>query len=170
MVVLILPMTPGDVDAIVEIEKLSFSTPWSRSALLSELRYPRQAVYLVARVKGRVVGYVGMWTVGNEDILRTLPCIRLQGGCWNRFLSLIARREFISMLSPLRCGSLMSEPGSCMREWVLWHRASEPGIIVIITKMQLLCGDMSRYRIWHFDKGRYTSFCLLLARGEVGEI
>jgi ribosomal-protein-alanine N-acetyltransferase len=66
MVVLILPMTPGDVDAIVEIEKLSFSTPWSRSALLSELRYPRQAVYLVARVKGRVVGYVGMWTVGNE--------------------------------------------------------------------------------------------------------
>jgi len=66
VVVLILPMTPQDVDDIVEIEKLSFSTPWSRSALLGELRYPRQAVYLVARVKGRIVGYVGMWTVGDE--------------------------------------------------------------------------------------------------------
>lgn len=82
MLVLILPMTPEDVDAIVEIEKLSFSTPWSRSALLGELRYPRQAVYLVARVKGRIVGYVGMWTVANEGHITNIavhPDYRGQG-------------------------------------------------------------------------------------------
>jgi ribosomal-protein-alanine N-acetyltransferase len=82
VLVLILPMTPEDVDAIVEIEKLSFSTPWSRSALLGELRYPRQAVYLVARVKGRIVGYVGMWTVANEGHITNIavhPDYRGQG-------------------------------------------------------------------------------------------
>lgn len=82
VLVLILPMTPEDVDEIVEIEKLSFSTPWSRSALLGELRYPRQAVYLVARVKGRVVGYVGMWAVVNEGHITNIavhPVYRGQG-------------------------------------------------------------------------------------------
>jgi len=82
VVVLILPMTPGDVDEIVEIEKLSFSTPWSRSALLGELRYPRQAVYLVARVNGRIVGYVGMWAVADEGHITNIavhPEYRGQG-------------------------------------------------------------------------------------------
>lgn len=82
MPVLILPMTPDDVDDVVEIEKLSFSTPWSRSALLGELRYPNKTVYLVARVGGRIVGYVGLWIIMDEGHITNIavhPDYRGQG-------------------------------------------------------------------------------------------
>jgi ribosomal-protein-alanine N-acetyltransferase len=59
-------MVREDIKYIVEIEKLSFSTPWSSAAFLSELQHPEQTVYFVARVRGQVVGYVGMWIIMDE--------------------------------------------------------------------------------------------------------
>lgn len=59
-------MRVEDVDQVVEIERLSYRTPWSRRAFLSELRDNAYADYIVARCGGRVVGYAGMWLLFDE--------------------------------------------------------------------------------------------------------
>ncbi len=43
------PMTPQDVDAVVEIEQVAFTAPWSAQAYDYELRYNQMARYYVAR-------------------------------------------------------------------------------------------------------------------------
>ncbi|HZK00872.1 MAG TPA: ribosomal protein S18-alanine N-acetyltransferase [Tissierellaceae bacterium] len=66
MDIVIRAMDEEDIDEIVEIEKECFPTPWSRDAFLTEIRENNLAVYLVAELYGRVVGYGGMWLVLNE--------------------------------------------------------------------------------------------------------
>ncbi|MEW6048447.1 MAG: ribosomal protein S18-alanine N-acetyltransferase [Bacillota bacterium] len=60
------PMRVRDLNEIMIIERLSFSTPWSKGAFLSELLENDRAHYLVARMDGRAVGYVGIWLVADE--------------------------------------------------------------------------------------------------------
>ncbi len=61
-------MKRADLEAVIEIEKASFHTPWSRHAFLAELYENKRARYFVAREKavGKVVGYVGIWLILDE--------------------------------------------------------------------------------------------------------
>lgn len=60
------PMTAQDLDRVLEIEALSYSTPWSRRAFVSEVTDNSYAYYFVARRDGVIVGYVGMWVILDE--------------------------------------------------------------------------------------------------------
>lgn len=64
--VVIDPMRLRDLGDILKIEKLSFTTPWSKQAFLSELLDNDRAYYLVAKVNDRAVGYIGIWLVAGE--------------------------------------------------------------------------------------------------------
>lgn len=61
---------PEDLPQIVEIEKLSFSDPWSPVALASEMTEDYLRSPLVAEVDDRVVGYLMAWRV--VEILHVL--------------------------------------------------------------------------------------------------
>ncbi|NPV26111.1 MAG: ribosomal protein S18-alanine N-acetyltransferase [Firmicutes bacterium] len=58
-------MMAEDLDDILRIEQVSFPTPWSRQAYLSELQNDF-AYYVVAVVDEQVVGYAGMWLLVDE--------------------------------------------------------------------------------------------------------
>jgi ribosomal-protein-alanine N-acetyltransferase len=60
------PMELTDVDAVVEVEKASFATPWSRMAFVAEVGDNDLACYLVAEADGQIVGYAGMWLILDE--------------------------------------------------------------------------------------------------------
>jgi len=62
----ITPMGKDDIDQVWSIEKMCFSTPWSREAFRMEVEENRCARYFVARKDDRVVGYGGMWLVIDE--------------------------------------------------------------------------------------------------------
>lgn len=64
--VVIDPMRVRDLSDILKIERLSFTTPWSRGAFLSELLENDRAYYLVARCGERAVGYIGVWIIAGE--------------------------------------------------------------------------------------------------------
>lgn len=64
--VVIDPMRLRDLGDIMKIEKLSFTTPWSKQAFLSELLDNERAYYLVAKVNNRAVGYIGIWLIAGE--------------------------------------------------------------------------------------------------------
>lgn len=59
-------MTLDDVDAVVGLEQLSFSTPWPRDAFVNELTINQHAKYVVAEIDGRVIAYCGMWVILDE--------------------------------------------------------------------------------------------------------
>jgi len=60
------PITPADIDAVWDIEKMCFSVPWSRQSFVLEVEKNRCARYVVAECSGTVVGYGGMWLVMDE--------------------------------------------------------------------------------------------------------
>ncbi|HCJ09762.1 MAG TPA: ribosomal-protein-alanine N-acetyltransferase [Clostridiales bacterium] len=60
------PMQVRDLDEVLAIERVSFTTPWSRAAYHRELLLNGCATYLVGRLDGRVVSYGGMWVVLDE--------------------------------------------------------------------------------------------------------
>jgi [ribosomal protein S18]-alanine N-acetyltransferase len=59
-------MRPDDLDEVIDIERASFSMPWSRGAFLYELQQNRVARCLVMREGAHVVGYLCLWEIGDE--------------------------------------------------------------------------------------------------------
>jgi [ribosomal protein S18]-alanine N-acetyltransferase len=64
-------MTEADLETVLDIEYLSFATPWPRDIFLGELRGSDLAHLFVARIaegdqQGRVVGYSCTWVVADE--------------------------------------------------------------------------------------------------------
>ena len=62
----ILPMTQAHVDGVVQVEEASFSIPWTRRDFEKEINENNLAIYYVAVLDGKVVGYAGMWHVITE--------------------------------------------------------------------------------------------------------
>ena len=59
-------MTIEDVAAVVVVENICFITPWSEESFKNELTTNMLAVYYVAEIEGKVIGYAGMWHVMDE--------------------------------------------------------------------------------------------------------
>lgn len=62
---IIRPMERADVSRVHEIECTCFRSPWSKLALLGELRN-EVARYLVMEADGVICGYGGMWVLFEE--------------------------------------------------------------------------------------------------------
>ena len=59
-------MNEGHVKAVAELEAICFSDPWSENSVASELKN-KLALWLVAEEEGRVAGYIGSQTCGDES-------------------------------------------------------------------------------------------------------
>lgn len=81
---LIEPMQPEDLPAVLDIERASHVDPWRESFFAEELTRP-QALNLVARLKDdrcRIVGYICVWLVADEVQIFNLavdPAVRRRG-------------------------------------------------------------------------------------------
>ena len=58
-------MTPEDAEAVEEVEKASFSMPWSRKSFWEEAANER-TYYLLALDDDKVIGYAGTWILDDE--------------------------------------------------------------------------------------------------------
>ena len=64
---LIEPMKAADLDAVMEIERVSFRSPWSRQVFLEELEREWAHVdVLRERARGVVLAFVNYWLVRDE--------------------------------------------------------------------------------------------------------
>ena len=68
-------MKASDVPAVHELEVQCFSSPWDLSAYYRELQN-QSSFYIVAHKGERIIGYGGMWTVGDEAHIVTLAVHR----------------------------------------------------------------------------------------------
>ena len=75
-------MRAEDLDAVVAIERLAFTLPWSRGAFLYEMEQNRVARCWVMRDDGQVVGYACLWEIGEETHITNIavhPGFRRRG-------------------------------------------------------------------------------------------
>jgi ribosomal-protein-alanine N-acetyltransferase len=77
------PMKIEDLEAVLDIEILSFPTPWSRNAFLYELLENERAVYYVVyNSMNKLIAYIGMWVIFDEGHITNFavhPAYRHQG-------------------------------------------------------------------------------------------
>ncbi|ACK42243.1 MULTISPECIES: ribosomal protein S18-alanine N-acetyltransferase [Dictyoglomus] len=66
------PMKFEDIDQVDEINKLSFSNPWSRESFERELSSNRIAHYFVAIHENKIIGFVGLWIIFQEAQITTI--------------------------------------------------------------------------------------------------
>jgi [ribosomal protein S18]-alanine N-acetyltransferase len=75
------PMRKTDLPAILEMETLCFSIPWTKNMFHEELEN-EQARYLVGICDGQVAGYVGYWAILDEGHITNVavhPMMRRRG-------------------------------------------------------------------------------------------
>ncbi len=76
-------LTPADLDEVLEIERLSFRTPWQRPAFENEMAHTWSRLEVVRDLQtGRILAFADYWLVSDEvHILNiaTHPQARRQG-------------------------------------------------------------------------------------------
>ncbi|GAV26471.1 ribosomal-protein-alanine N-acetyltransferase RimI [Carboxydothermus islandicus] len=71
-----------DLPQVLDIEKLSYTNPWSKASFMYEITENPLATYLVAREGDKILGYGGIWIVLDEAHITTLavhPAYRRNG-------------------------------------------------------------------------------------------
>lgn len=80
--ILIREMEEKDVDGVLRIEELSFTTPWSKEAFVLEITTNKLAKYVIVERDGHIVGYGGVWLIIDEGHITNIavePQYRGQG-------------------------------------------------------------------------------------------
>lgn len=69
---LIRRMDYSDVDKIVSLEHELFSSPWDKEAFYYELEKNAFSTILILENDDEIVGYIGMWLLGDQTQITTL--------------------------------------------------------------------------------------------------
>lgn len=91
-------MAPRHLNEVLNIEGVSFPTPWSREAFLSEIIDNAYAHYFVGLIEDKVVGYAGLWVVLEDAHVTTIAVHPGFRGCkmghrlLNRLMSVAVQR------------------------------------------------------------------------------
>ena len=74
--IVIRPMEIDDLKKVLEIEKQSFTVPWTQDLFFSELTKNRYARYFVLEKGNEVVGYLGLWHKGSNFHITNIAIIK----------------------------------------------------------------------------------------------
>lgn len=69
---LIRRMDYSDIDTIIALEQELFSSPWDKEAFYYELEKNVFSTILVLENDDEIVGYIGMWLLGDQTQITTL--------------------------------------------------------------------------------------------------
>ena len=82
MHVRIVPMNADHLDEVAELERICFSTPWSRNMLAEELENACSAFLVAEDDTGKVAGYAGLQVILDEGYITNVavrPACRRHG-------------------------------------------------------------------------------------------
>ena len=68
-------MNVEDIDQVLEVERQSFTLPWSREAFFNELTVNQYAMYIVIEDNGKIAGYCGSWVVIDESHITNIAIL-----------------------------------------------------------------------------------------------
>lgn len=68
-------MEPGDIDAVVKVEALTFPDPWPKDIFHHEVVENEYAYYFVAELDGEVIGFAGFWAVIDDAQITNIAIV-----------------------------------------------------------------------------------------------
>lgn len=77
---LIRRMDWADIETVVALEHELFSSPWNQEAFYYELEKNAFSTILVLEVDEQIIGYIGMWLLGDQTQITTLGIKRAMQG------------------------------------------------------------------------------------------
>lgn len=55
-----------DLEDLIDIETVCFASPWSKESIEKDLKTNKHALYIVAELAGKVIGYLSVWNIIDE--------------------------------------------------------------------------------------------------------
>ena len=107
----IVPMAEEHIDGVVTLEEATFSIPWTRADFEREVRENTMAIYYVALMDGRVVGYAGMWHVVTEGhitnvgVLEEVRCEGIGSMLMEKLIEKALEKEMTGITLEVRMGN-----------------------------------------------------------------
>lgn len=108
-------MREEDIDQVVEIEKASFTTPWSQEAFYNEMNHNKFAVYIVIEQNSKLIGYCGVWIVVDEAHVTNVAILpeyrgkKLGEALMRKLMSIAKDRGAISMTLEVRVTNYIAQ-------------------------------------------------------------
>ncbi|HBG01823.1 MAG TPA: ribosomal-protein-alanine N-acetyltransferase [Firmicutes bacterium] len=101
-------MTIDDIPMVQLVERKCFTMPWSKSIFISEVTRNDNAIYAVALVDERVVGYAGIWIILDEGHITNIavdPAFQRRGigqGLMDMLTKFAVERGVVAMTLEVR--------------------------------------------------------------------
>lgn len=115
MMVEILEMKEEHINEVLAVEETCFHIPWTRADFQREINENKMAIYRVAVVNGKIVGYAGMWHVVNEGQITNvavLPEYRRYGignAIMEEFIKIAQDYEMIGITLEVKISNLPAQ-------------------------------------------------------------
>lgn len=108
-------MTVDDIPMVQLVERKCFTTPWSRNIFVSEVTRNDNAIYVVAALGERIVGYAGIWIILDEGHITNIavdPAYQRQGigqGLMDVLTAAAMQRGVIAMTLEVRVSNASAQ-------------------------------------------------------------
>ncbi|MGE4215335.1 MAG: ribosomal protein S18-alanine N-acetyltransferase [Anaerotignaceae bacterium] len=111
----IIVMKQDHIDEVLAVEETCFHIPWTRADFHREINENKMAIYRVAVINGKIVGYAGMWHVVNEGQITNvavLPEYRRYGignALMEEFIKIAQDYEMIGITLEVKMSNLPAQ-------------------------------------------------------------
>ena len=108
-------MKEEHIDAVLHIEESWFAIPWTKADFEREMTQNQFAIYRIAVLDGKIVGYAGMWhivTEGHITNVAVLPEYRRQGignALIEEMIVIAEQKEMIGMTLEVRISNIAAQ-------------------------------------------------------------
>ena len=69
-------MTQEHIEDVLKIEEACFAIPWTKQDFEREMNENKLAIYIIAVLDGKIVGYAGMWHVVTEGHITNVAVLQ----------------------------------------------------------------------------------------------
>lgn len=103
-------MCSKDIDKVLEVEKCSFTIPWSKAMFRQELQNTSR-LYLVAEISNAIVAYAGLWIIIDEGHIMNIAVdpsyrgLKIGKGLMQEILDIARKKQLKGLTLEVRAGN-----------------------------------------------------------------
>lgn len=69
-------MEEADIQAVMEVDQKSFSSPWNEEIFIHEVNENDYAHYFIVETKEKIIGYAGLWIVYEDAQITNIALLK----------------------------------------------------------------------------------------------
>ena len=108
-------MTQEHIQDVLQIEEACFAIPWTKQDFEREMKENKLAIYIIAVLDGKIVGYAGMWHIVTEGHITNIAVLqeyRRQGignALLEQIIHIAEQKEMIGITLEVRISNIAAQ-------------------------------------------------------------